>query len=313
MKYKPMLAVIGNKDLLKSKDYWFQIKLDGTRGILVKEGNTLKMYNRRDNEFIYRYPEFKVFKKLIKGSCVLDGEVIVYNEKGMPNFHLLQSREQTSNKFKIELMSKEYPATYVVFDVLRASGKDVTQKPIEERMKILEKIVTEGKNLQIISTTDNGKKLWSFVKKHRLEGVMAKKKKSKYYEGERKPVWMKIKYLKRVHCVITGFTEGHGWRKNYFGALMLGLYKDKKLVNVGRVGTGWSKDYLEQLTPKLKELEKEREGEKHYIKPKLTCVVEYLEVTSKGELRAPSYKGLSDWPAKDCTIDQILEESLYLT
>jgi len=301
-KIEPMLCKKGEKDILFSDEYLFQPKLDGTRAIFQDE----TLYNRRGRNIKYRYPEFESFQ--ITEDSIVDGEVVVYNKKGIPDFHQLQSREQTSNKMKIEILSQKYPATYIVFDCLKYKGKDLMDKPVEKRLDYLKKAVREGEHLEIIFTTKNGESLWKKMIEMDLEGVMAKKKGSRYYPGKRSAVCIKIKNLQTVDCVIMGYTQGEGKRKETFGALVIGLYNEEdELINIGKVGTGWTDRELELLKEKMDKIKVEERENRVLIKPELVCEVEYLEVTSNKELRAPSYKGLrKDKKPKECRLENIL-------
>lgn len=301
-KIKPMLCKKGKKEIIQSKDYFFQPKLDGTRAIF-EEG---QLYNRRGKNIKYRYPEFDSIE--IDDDSIIDGEVVVYNEKGIPDFHLLQSREQTSNKMKIDILSQKHPATYIVFDCLKYHGKEIMDKPVEERLNFLKKAIKEGEHLQIIFTTEKGEELWEKILKIDMEGIMAKKKGSKYYPGNRSDACLKIKNLQTIDCVIMGYTKGKGKRSETFGALLIGLYnKSKKLVNIGKVGTGWTERELKDLKEKMERLKIEEKEKKTLIQPKLVCEVEYLEVTSNRDLRAPSYKGLRrDKKPEECRLETIL-------
>jgi len=295
---KPMLCQKGTKDLLDSDEYLFQPKLDGTRALYIEE----KLINRRGRNIRQRYPEFDDLK--IEKDSIIDGEVIVYNEKGLPDFNLLQSREQISNKFKIKLLSQRYPATYIVFDCLQYASEDITQKSLEKRLEYLEKSITEGDHLQMIYSTDNGSQLWDEIIKLGIEGVMAKKKGSVYHPGKRSQVCLKIKNLKTIDCIILGYTRGEGKREETFGALIIGAYKGDKIKQLGKVGTGWTDEELKMLKEKMEKLIIEREEDKIWIKPKLVCEVEYLEMTSNEELRAPSFQRLRpDKPPEECIID----------
>ena len=142
-----MLCQKGDPKILSSDQYIFQPKLDGTRALYI-DG---KLMNRRGRNIRYRYPEFNNLQ--IEKDTIVDGEVVVYNDKGLPDFSLLQSREQTTNKLKIEILSKQYPSTYVVFDCLRYKGRDLTEEPIETRLEFLTRSVHEGNNLQLIVNT----------------------------------------------------------------------------------------------------------------------------------------------------------------
>lgn len=296
---EPMLCKKGEKDLLSSKDYLFQPKLDGTRAI-YEDG---KLINRRGYNIAERYPELQEMD--IKNESIIDGEIIIYNKQGLPDFSLLQSREQTTSSFKIEHLSSKYPATYVVFDCLQYEGKNVTKKQIEKRLELLQKSVVEKKDklLQLIFTTENGKALWEKIQEMGIEGVIAKKKGSKYIPGKRSSLWLKIKNLKTIDCVILGYTQGEGKRANTFGALIIGAYLDEKLKSLGKVGTGWTDDELIRLRKKMDNLEIERKEDKVLIEPELVCEVEYLEMTEDYHLRAPSFQRLRyDKAPEECEI-----------
>ena len=296
-----MLCKKADKTLLKDENYLFQPKLDGTRALYHDKNHLI---NRRGRNIIHRYPEFQNLE--IEEGCIIDGEVIVYNEEGLPDFHLLQSREQTGKDYKIEYLSKQHPATFVVFDCLLYHGEEFTSQPIEKRLKRLKEAVTEGEYLQVIFTTEQGEELWEKITDLDIEGVIAKKKGSKYEAGKRSALWLKIKNLKTVDCVIQGFTWGEGKREDTFGALYLGVYRDGKLVNVGKVGTGWTEEELKALREKMDEYRIKVTEEKVLLEPTLVCEVEYLEKTKRGDLRAPSFKRLRfDKKPKQCTWEQL--------
>jgi len=315
-----MLAELGSTNDLKRKNFYFEPKWDGTRAIVYKRSRKIKILNRRGNWIEYRYPELSNLNEFIKAeSCILDGEIVVFDDTGKPNFHLLQEREQTDKDIEIEIKSKEYPATYIVFDVIEVDGKRLTDIPLRERKTILEKIVKNDYIIRKSLYTENGKKLFSSVKKLNLEGVMAKQKDGCYLIGKRSDLWLKIKYLKSIDCVIIGYREGKGRREGKWGALCLALYdkKSKKYFYVGRVGTGWDDKFVEKFYPILKRLKSKQvtvrnppknwqEKKIHWLKPKLVCEINFLEVTKNKELRAPSFKGLrKDKKPKECLLSQL--------
>lgn len=311
-----MLCELASTEILNNTDFIFEPKLDGTRALLYKAKDKIKFINRRQKRIDERYPEFqtKDFLKSIKAdSAVLDGEIICYNSKGLPDFGLLQQREQISNRFKIEIRSKQIPATYVIFDILEKNGKSLIELPLSERKKILKKTIKEygenSSNVELIYYTDNGLALWNEVKKKSLEGVIAKKKETEYYPGKRTPVWLKVKNLNRIDCIVAGFTEGEGIREGYFGSLAMALYKgkgsNKELYYIGRVGTGWDKEIVKDLHEKFSRIEINeipvsnppknwRKYKIHWVKPKHVIEVEYLLLTKDNELRAPSFKGIRE-------------------
>lgn len=312
--YSPMLAETGSEKDIKRKDMVFEIKFDGTRAICYKHGRKIKFLNRRKKWIEYRYPELKEIWRNIKKDCVLDGEIVVFDKKGLPNFNLLEEREHVEDEIKIKLLSKLYPAKYIVFDILEVEKKEVTSLPLIERKKLLEKIVEDGENIKKSLYIEDGKKLWKFVKEKNLEGVMAKVKSSPYI-GKRSSYWLKIKTFKSIDCVIAGFTEGKGKRSKTLGALLLGIWIGEKLHYLGRVGTGFDERKLKLLTTLLVKLETNKcpftdfdeppniRKISHFTKPKLVAEIKYLELTKELKLRAPVFLRLrNDKSSKECRL-----------
>ena len=163
-------------------------------------------------------------------------------------------------------------------------------------------------------SAEEGKRFYEAAQGLGLEGVIGKRADSRYLPGKRSDDWRKIKILKTQDCVILGWTPGQGGRGSAFGSLLIGAYKDDKLIWVGHVGTGFSDQMLRDLVQKLKGLEvKEpaiadpdlrKEKGAHWVRPELVCEVEYLQMTATGKLRAPSFKGLrSDKLPEDCILE----------
>jgi len=316
-KFSPMLAF--RSQPFDSQDFLFEIKYDGTRTICYFEEENIEFINRRGKEFSYRYPEIKeALKKAVKAKeAVLDGEIVVL-ENGKPNFWKLAEREHVNNKFRIELLSKLMPATYIIFDVLFVDGKELTNLPLLERKKILEKTIEENERIKIAEyKIGNGKELFEFAKKNGLEGIMAKKVDSIYEMGKRSKSWLKIKVENTLDVAIVGYTTGTGERED-FGSLLVAAYHQGKLKFLGRVGTGFSKEEIEEI---IKKLEKEKvstpfispenvkldlsEGrEAIWVKPKYVCEVKFLEFTEDMQLRAPVFVRMrEDKSAEECEIE----------
>lgn len=309
MRYAPMLAKIGKISDLSKQDYMYEPKLDGTRAICYKN-DTITLINRRGRDLTSVYPELVFIKNIDAKSCVLDGEIVIYDQKGIPNFNVLQKRDQLSNKLLIELRSEQYPATYVVFDILMKNGKSLVNLPLIERKKILADTVKDGRFIQKIFFSDNGKRLWKEVIKIKMEGVMAKLRSGKYFPGVRVSQWLKIKNLKTIDCIIVGFTQ----KKRIISALALGVYCKGKLTYIGKVGTGFTYDFLEDLHKKLVKLKAKKASVEYvgreninWVKPELVCEVKYLELSKDNKLRAPSFIMLrEDKIPKECILeDQI--------
>lgn len=315
-KILPMLAFLS--DPFDSKEWIFEIKFDGTRTIayLDLEKNYVRFLNRRGIFFEKRYPE--IVKDLANNvnakRIILDGEICVFSE-GKPDFYKLAEREQVDNKLRIELLSKMMPATFIIFDVLHLNGKDLIDLPLMERKEILKKVINEGEKILLsVWIEEKGVKFFKEVKEKGLEGIVAKKKDSKYEIGKRSKNWLKIKVLKTLDCIVLGYTKGEGIREEYFGALLCGAYFKNKLIYLGKVGTGFSEFDLKLLTSLLKNMEtskkyfeggEEIEEEVSYVKPKLVVEVSFMNLTKDLKFRAPSFKKIrSDKKPSECILEE---------
>jgi len=302
-----MLARLGSKIDLTRDDCIFEPKLDGTRALLYKDGE-VKLINRRFRDITSRYPELEYSTAIKAKSCVLDGELVVFDERGNPSFRLLQGREQAAPK-DYKPRSLLHPAIYVIFDLLRIDDEELVGLPLMERKVRLDKIIVDTATIRKIIYTKDGLKLWGLIYDRGTEGVMAKLVDSAYEEGKRSPNWLKIKTNVSVDCVIVGYT--HEIRE--VSSIALGLCKDGRLTFVGKVGTGFDEAFLHELKPRLDAIRSEaptaEEGPEEgiiWVRPEMVCEVEFLEFTQDGHMRAPSFRGLrEDKDPKDCTFDTV--------
>jgi len=311
MKYKPMLAKIGTKDLLEDKELIFEPKLDGYRALCEVGPRSMKFYSRRGIDITKQFPEFEFRDRINAKNCILDGEIIVENKKGYADFHLLQGRSQLQDEAIIKEKSSKHPAVYAVFDILSKDGTSLLKKPFMQRHAILHKTVQPNKEILLLPWTHDGKKLFAQMKKEKREGVMAKEPNGIYSPGKRTRAWQKVKTLKSLECVVLGYTQ----EKKLISSLALGLY-DKKgtLTYVGRVGTGFSQDNIDELYPKLQKQKSSKAPAKEmptikgvqYVHPKIVVEVKYLELSPTGTLRHTAYLHYrDDKKPKACTFDQI--------
>ncbi len=305
--YRAMLASAGKEEDLDREGYVYEPKLDGTRALCYKDGG-MRFINRRDRDITERYPELDISSSIRARDCVLDGEIVVFDGAGNPSFRLLQKREQASPSV-YHLRSGQHPATYVVFDILKLDGRDLTSLPLSERRIVLESVVTEGPSLRKIVQTLEGRKLWKLILDREVEGVMAKRMDGRYEQGVRSQHWLKIKTTLTVDCVVVGYSH----EKRAISSLALALYEKDALVFVGRVGTGFTEDQMEHMVRILEPLRIDvppvvnvPEHDLSWVRPEMVCKVEFLELTINGHLRAPSFRGLRyDKPPKDCGMDQV--------
>jgi bifunctional non-homologous end joining protein LigD len=306
---KPMLATLTDEPF-DNQDWIFEVKWDGYRAISEINKGDVKFYSRNGLSFHELYPEIANELKKIKKECVIDGEVVVLDENGKPSFQKLQQFG----------MNRGFPILYYIFDCLSYSGKDITDKPLVERKKILEKLLPKSNLLKYSEhISGDGIRFYNESKKLNLEGIMAKRADSVYEIGRRTTYWLKIKNHNTQEAIIAGYTAPRASR-NYFGSLVLGIYEKGKLKYIGHTGTGFTekilKDVYEQLQPYTTgsspfETKVPLNAAVTWVKPVLVCNVKYSELTHDGILRHPVFMGLRmDKSANE--VDQ-LETSMKTT
>jgi DNA ligase D-like protein (predicted ligase)/DNA ligase D-like protein (predicted 3'-phosphoesterase) len=314
-RYKPMLAKEASRPF-SGKDWIFEIKWDGFRAIAYVD-EEVSLRSRNNKELIDNFPELEELKKLTK-NVVLDGEIVVI-KNGKADFQALQERGKAVKAAEIQSQRRRLPAQYVVFDILEKDGKTLVNLPLLERKKILQDSVKEGEHVVLSDfVKEQGEAYYESALKKGLEGVMAKRKASFYQPGLRSGDWMKMKQLQSCDCVIFGYTKGTGARGKTFGALILGLYDKETPVFIGKVGTGFSQETLEDLSKKFKALKTEKapfnsglHEDITWLKPKLVCEVYYQLVTNDRKLRMPRFRGLrKDKSPYECAIDQLFKSEL---
>lgn len=287
---KPMLTTAVDKPF-DSKDWIFELKLDGYRAIAETGKKTILLYSRNGISLAHKYPVVVNALQKIKSDMVLDGEIILLNDKGKPDFQKLQHYEE----------NKEYPLVYYVFDIISLKGKSLKEETLIQRKKILQKQLPKSSIILYCDhIEEKGKAFFKSVVKKDLEGIIAKKADSHYVEGIRTKEWLKIKQHKTREVVIAGFTAPKGGRL-HFGSLILAEYKGKELRYIGNAGTGFDDKGLKDLMAKMKPLILSKSpfnysiktnGPSTWIKPVLVAEIAFTEVTESGMLRHPVFKGL---------------------
>lgn len=285
--------------------------------MVYKDKNKILIINRRDVILNSRYPELlNIVNNVNAHTAILDGEIVVYDEKGRPDFYRLAEREHVSQKLRIELLSRLIPATYIVFDILEKDDVKLIAKPLIQRKSILQDVVNENSEIKLCFYTTNGERLFRVTKSMGIEGIMGKERESLYYPGERKSCWLKIKHLKTLDAVICGFTTGVG-RREPLGSLILGCYYRGKLRYVGKVGTGFTEDELKRLLEKLENLKTStcpfhpepdlklpRVRKPVWVRPILICEVRFMNLTKELIMRAPVYRRLrNDKSPEECILE----------
>ena len=313
--YKPMLAKEASK-AFSNKGWIFEIKWDGFRA-LAYVNEKVSLRSRNNKELIDNFPELKELKQLTR-NVVLDGELIII-KNGKADFQALQERGKAVKASEIQAHTARSPAEYIVFDILEKDGKPLTNLPLIERKKILQSSLQEGEHVTLSDfIEEKGEDYYKAALEKGIEGVIGKRKDSSYQPGFRSSDWLKIKKLQSCDCVIFGYTKGTGVRAKTFGALILGLFDKGNPVFVGKVGTGFSDELLENLSSTFKKLKTEkapfRTGlpeEITWLKPKLVAEIIYQVVTKDSRLRMPRFRSLrKDKSPSECTLDQLFPREL---
>jgi bifunctional non-homologous end joining protein LigD len=299
---EPMMATLSEKPP-RGLDWLFEVKWDGVRAIAFVGQEEVRLQSRSGLRCERQYPELAVIHHQIAGAqAVLDGEIAVLDNKGVSRFHLIQPRIANSDPNSVAHLVRSTPVVYFVFDLLYLDGYDLRGVELSERRKLLEAVVTPSEVLRISEAFPGaGAEMLEAAREHGLEGVLAKHATS-CYESRRSREWIKIKIVNEQEFVIGGFTEPQGDRQ-YFGALVLGVYDGPKLRWVGNVGTGFDQKMLAALYAKLEALVTQTcpfaerpkpDRGMTWVRPELVCQVKYAQWTEDQRLRAPVFLGLRD-------------------
>ena len=303
----PMLATLETHPP-SGGDWLYEVKWDGIRALCFVEDQQLRILSRNGKRCDQQYPELMVLPHYLKAfSAILDGEIAVLDEKGRSSFSLIQPRISITDPNSITHLARSTPVTLFAFDLLYLDGYDLRGVTLEERKRLLAEILTPADHIRCSDHFEaNGPAMLEAARAHGLEGILAKRRASKY-EGRRSRDWLKIKVNWRQEFVIGGFTHGE---RDYFSSLVLGLYEAGKLVHVGQVGTGFNEKSLREIYARLEPLIIKKSPfagavkalrDVTWVKPALVAEVKFLEFTPDGLLRAPVFLALRpDKDPKEC-------------
>jgi len=295
---KPMLATLAKKSF-EHPDWLFEMKWDGYRTIAEISDGHVALYSRNGISFDKKFsPVFEALK-IFRMEAVLDGEIVVVDKQGHPDFQMLQDYQKTRKGHLV----------YYVFDLLYLQGHDLTGLALSIRKALLKKILPSSPNVKLSDhIVGDGVTFFKVVKDAGLEGIVAKHASSAYRAGSRSGQWLKIKTHLTQEAVIAGFTEPRGSR-NDFGALVLGVLEGKELVFIGHTGggfnTGTLKEIREKLNPLIRKkcpfkIEPRTNTPVTWVKPRLVCEVVFHGWTGEGLMRQPVFSRLrADKDARD--------------
>lgn len=296
---KPMLTTL--VDAPFDDDRWlFELKWDGYRAIAVVERDGVTLTSRNGKDLLHQFPEMAQLSAAFRSlPVVVDGELCILDATGKPDFQALQSRDKPAVRGTAQ-RRKPSAVVFVVFDLLYADGRDLRDRPLDERKRLLESIIVPDRGVMYSKhVVGKGLELFAAAEQRGLEGIVGKVRAAPY-RSVRSREWVKIKAKRRQEFVIGGWTEPRGSRKG-FGSLLVGYYDDGAFVYAGHVGTGYDADLLRDVMSRLEPLERKTppfaaapkpNTPAHWVKPELVCEVAFAEWTREGILRQPVFLGL---------------------
>ncbi len=306
----PMLATLVDEPF-SNPEWIFETKWDGFRSVCFIRKGKARLVSRNQLEMTQQYPELATIAKHVDAKeAILDGEIVALDERGMPRFQLLQPR--VGRKSGIDALRGKGHIVYYVFDLLYCDGYDLTSCALVERKAALERIVRSATFVKVSEHIEaEGEHFFKHIEKFRLEGMIAKRAASPYVP-RRSSDWLKVKTVKRSEVVIGGYTQPRASR-SYFGALVVGLYRDAKLYYVAHTGGGFNQRTLAQVYKLMQPLKTEQcpfvvkpktNEPVQWVKPKLVAEVKFSEWTADMHMRHPIFLGLrEDKKPVDCKFD----------
>lgn len=287
---KPML-IGSEKDASNDDNYINELKLDGIRCIAYLSKDSIDLRNKRNDKVLFRYPEISNINKQIKCErLILDGELVIL-KNNKTDFYEMQKRSLMTNKFKIELEAKSNSVSFVAFDILYKDNEQLTDLELLQRKEILNNSINENEKLSLSRfIIGNGIQLYNLTEEKGLEGIVSKKKTSKYYFDKRTKEWIKVKCYEDKDFVIIGYNNE---------SIILGQYDtNRQLKYLGKVALGITKEDWSVIKNVKKIYDN---NEEVYIEPTLVCTIKYMK-NSKG-LRQAVFKGIrQDKETYECLI-----------
>jgi len=279
----------------------YEVKWDGIRLLADSTDERLRLLTRTGRDVTVAFPELAALAGL--PDALLDGELVAMDDRGIPSFGALAERVHVRDRRRAAALARTAPASYLVFDVLRLYGVDLTGRPWTERRATLDRLELPAGPFRLSPVYEDGEALLAATREQGLEGVVAKKAASTYRPGQRSTAWVKVPHRLSRTCVVGGWRPQTDTTRTV-GALLVGAPDaDGALHYVGRVGSGIGRaaqrDLAERLAPLTRATSPFAEtvpavdaAGATWVDPELVVEVEHLGWTSGRRLRQPSYRGV---------------------
>jgi len=297
--------------LPEGPDWEYEIKFDGYRALGIKRAGEVRLLSRNANDFSTRYPSIVHALAKLPGDTIVDGEVVALADDGRPSFNVLQNYHHAGT-----------PLQFYVFDLLQLRGKDLCDRPLDERRELLRLEIMPLMPGEIILMSESleasAAEVVAAVKAQGLEGVIAKRRSSRYEPGKRSGAWVKMRINKGQELVIGGYVPAGG----NFDSLVAGYYEGEDLIYVARVRNGFVPASRAKVFQRFEGLEiktcpfvnlpqrskgrwgqgltADKMAECRWLRPELVAQIEYADWTDASHLRHAKFIGLrDDKPARD--------------
>lgn len=301
----PMLASPGVLPGADQGDDWaYEMKWDGVRAVVYVEGGRARVLTRNDRDVTGTYPELAGLAAALGHDAVLDGELVALDAAGRPDFGVLQQRMHVTSPAQVHALVASVPVSYLVFDLLHLDDRPLLNDSYDTRRELLEGLGIEGPRWAVPPAfRGDGPAAVVASQAAGLEGVVAKRRTSRYEPGRRSRAWVKVKNIRTQQVVVGGWRPGKGSRYGGIGSLLVGVPGADGLEYVGRVGTGFTQAFLADLgqvlapdvvgsSPFAGPLPAADARDAVWVRPSLVGEVAFAEWTKDRRLRHPTWRGL---------------------
>ncbi len=301
-KLAPMLAEAGDAPSNRS-DWMWEPKLDGYRVLAFIDEHGVRLRSRRGLDLSTTFPQLaaELGKQAAQG-MILDGELVAFDASGKPSFATLQDRAQLKTEREIAAADRNVPVVFYCFDLLYFAGIDLRGAPYSDRRRYLAQCLLPSPRVQLVHAVEDGAALQTAALASGFEGVVGKRKASRYESGRRSASWVKVKPTHSADFVVGGYTRGKGSRAP-LGALLVGYWDKGKLRYASHVGSGFDERALKQTKERLERLQRkicpfveqpELNGPTTWVEPQVVAEVSFQSWTEDDHLRAPIFLRLRD-------------------
>jgi DNA ligase D-like protein (predicted ligase) len=280
-----------------SVSHCFEVAWDGVRALASVDGQGLRLWGRTLRDLTAQYPETQLLQELLPLETVVDGELIVPDQAGRPDFTALQERQHAERPASVERAVRLHPVTYVVYDLLYLRGRSLLREPLHRRRTLLrDTLRTSGRIYVPDSVQGEGMAFFEAAQENGLQGIVAKRLDGLYHAGRRHPDWLLVQAVRREDFVILGYQPGSGGR--LLESLIVGSYDGYGFRPVGKVVGGYDDAAARRLRQRLDNLPtgQPQAGDRWagpicWVQPSLVVMVKFSEWDAAGQLRFPIYSG----------------------